>query len=418
MSVISKTINVERLQNRLESLAQIGKFGETGVRRLALSSEYKEGLKLVQQWMDELGLKTHIDHFGNLIGRFEGKNPHEPVIMIGSHIDSQPNGGRFDGTIGVIGALEVIQTMIEQHIQPNFPIEVISFCDEEGYRFGTGVFGSRGITGQWTEEELERTDEQGISRKQALIDFGLDPHNIHESEYKPGSIKAFIELHIEQGPVLETNQAPVGIVTGIAGPLWLTVELSGVSGHAGTVPMTLRRDPLVGAAKIMTTFNNIVQQKENTPTVGTVGQINVHPNARAIIPESVHFTIDLRDIDLERRNQYEKQLRHAIHQIATEHQLSYKIYEDSNIFPQSCHTAIIKLMEEEAKNMGLDSTPKLMSGAFHDALIMASVCDIGMIFVRSKDGISHHPDEYSSYEDIAIGTELLYRTVLKLACDS
>lgn len=233
MTLKQMTINRKRLQDKIEALNKIGKLGETGVRRLALSKEYREGIDLVKTWMDEIGLKTRVDHFGNLFGRLEGKDPNAPVVMIGSHIDSQPNGGRFDGTIGVLGALETVQTMIESNHTPEVPIEIVAFCDEEGFRFNTGVFGSRGITGKWTEDDLKRSDQDGMSRRDALIEFGADPNRLKESEYAKGSIASFIEMHIEQGPVLEAKNLPVGIVTGIAGPLWLTVELTGFAGHAG-----------------------------------------------------------------------------------------------------------------------------------------------------------------------------------------
>src|SRR5699024_7824535 len=182
------TISRDRLSGRLAELAEIGKVGETGVCRLALSEEYKEGMERVRKWMDEAGLKTRFDHFGNLIGRLEGKNQGEPAVMLGSHIDSQPSGGRYDGTIGVLGALEAVQTMMENGIQPEVPVEIVSFCDEEGHRFGVGLFGSRGILGALEPGELERADEDGVTRREALIDFGADPEKLEESEYDTSKI--------------------------------------------------------------------------------------------------------------------------------------------------------------------------------------------------------------------------------------
>nr|WP_143833793.1 M20 family metallo-hydrolase [Oceanobacillus senegalensis] len=414
MVVKELTINQERLQRHMDELSEIGKFGETGVCRLALSKEYKMGIELVKQWMEEAGLQTRVDHFGNLIGRLEGKNPNAPVLMIGSHIDSQPTGGRFDGPIGVLGGLEAVQTINEQNIIPDMPIEVISFCDEEGFRFNKGLFGSRGITGQLEEGELEKKDRDGVTRREALIEFGANPDELASSEYPRGSIDSYIEMHIEQGPVLEAADVPVGIVTGISGPLWLTVELTGAAGHAGTVPMKVRQDALVGAAKIISGLNQIVQQEEDAPTVGTIGNLTVEPNARAIIPEKVTFTIDLRDIDIDRRNRYEAQLRKYIEETAHENGLQFTITEDTTIIPESCSEEILQVMRTESKAMGLDVIPELTSGAFHDALPMAQVSNIAMIFVQSKDGISHDPREFSTSEDIAVGTELLYRTVVKM----
>ncbi|WP_271400501.1 M20 family metallo-hydrolase [Salinicoccus roseus] len=407
------TINASRLSERIHALAEIGKIEETGVNRLALSKKYKEGMDLVRKWMDEAGLQTRYDNFGNLIGRLEGKDENAPAAMLGSHIDSQPYGGRFDGTIGVLGGLEAVQTMMEQGIEPDVPVEVMSFCDEEGHRFGVGLFGSRGILGKLEQGELERTDAEDVTRRQALIEFGADPEKLEESEYNPDDLKAYVEMHIEQGPNLEAADVPVGIVSGIAGPRWLTVELTGVSGHAGTVPMGKRRDPLVGASYIIAAFNSLVQSEKDAPSVGTVGDLEVFPGGRSIIPERVTFTIDLRDSDLERRNTYEEALMNIIERTASEHGLEYTIHDDGGTTPKDASPEIMDIMKSESAEIGINP-PVLMSGAFHDASNMADACDMGMIFVRCKDGISHNPAEYSTDADIAVGTELLYRTMLRL----
>ncbi|PLT35428.1 M20 family metallo-hydrolase [Bacillus sp. V5-8f] len=404
-------INTSRLQDRIEKLAQIGKIGDTGVCRLALSKEDRKAVDVVKGWMEEAGMETRIDHFGNLIGRMEGKNPDKPIIMLGSHIDSQPYGGRFDGAIGVLGAIEAVQAMAEKKIVPEAPIEVVAFCDEEGCRFNKGIFGVRGIWGALEPGELDRKDKDGITRRQALIDFGCDPEKFSESEYKPGSVAAFLELHIEQGPVLDRLQEPIGIVTGISGPLWLTVEMTGFAGHAGSVPMPMRQDALLGSAKVIVALNEIATQEQGSPTVATVGNIEVFPNSRNIIPEKVTFTVDLRDIELERRDRYEKQLHRAIQRIAEEHKLTVSISEDTNTEPRYCADWIKDMIRDAAGKMGYKPT-ELMSGPFHDSLVMSNHCDYGMIFVRCKDGISHNPLESSTHEDIAIGTELLYQTVL------
>ncbi|WP_246009422.1 M20 family metallo-hydrolase [Brevibacillus fluminis] len=409
----SMRINSERLQNRIEALSHIGRIAETGVCRLALSPEDKKAVELVKSWMEEAGMTARIDNFGNLIGRLEGSDPAAPVLMVGSHIDSQPYGGRFDGVLGVLGGLEAIQTYRESGAIPPVPVELVAFCDEEGCRFNKGLFGSRGILGKLEEGELERADQNGITRRQALIDFGCDLDGFAASEYPVGSIGAFLELHIEQGPVLEALDHPVGIVSGISGPLWWTVELNGFAGHAGSVPMPLRKDALLGAAKIITALNDIAKQDPEAPTVGTVGNLQVFPNSRNIIAERVTFTVDLRDIDIERRNEREAQLREAIETICAENGLTYSISVDTNSEPRYCAEPIKAIMREEAGAIGL-TPPELMSGPFHDALALSYACDYAMIFVRSKDGISHNPKEYSSWGDMSLGTELLYRTLARL----
>ncbi|MEO6671431.1 MAG: M20 family metallo-hydrolase [Ferruginibacter sp.] len=406
-------INAGRLQQHFEEMSLIGKIGETGTCRPTLTPLEKQGFELAASWMKEAGMTTHIDHFGNLIGRLEGTDGSLPVLMMGSHLDSQPYGGRFDGVAGVLCAIEVVKTLSENKIKPLRSIEVISFADEEGWRFNKGLFGSRGILGKLEEGELERTDKEGITRRQALMDFGCDPAKFKESQYEPGSIFCFLELHIEQGPVLDIANKPIGVVSGISGPLWLTVKLKGMAGHAGSVPMSLRKDALLGAAEITVALNEIATQVPGDPTVATVGTMTVFPASRNIIAEEVVFTIDLRDIDLDRRNRYEKQLMDKIESITKKRQLTYTITEDTNSAPRYCAGWIKEIIHEECKMLGLDA-PELMSGPFHDALSLSYVCDYAMIFVRSKDGISHNPLEYSSYEDLALGAELMYGTVLKI----
>ncbi|CAB3396072.1 M20 family metallo-hydrolase [Kyrpidia spormannii] len=406
-------INVQRLSRRLAELSEIGKIEETGVCRPALSPVEKRAFDLVGGWMEEAGMKVRIDDFGNLIGRLDGEDAAAPVLMIGSHLDSQPYGGRFDGAAGVLAGVEAAAALADQGIRPVRPVEVVSFCDEEGWRWGKGLFGSRGITGQLDLEELSRVDKDGVTREQALRDFGCDPDRMAASVYPPGSIHAYLELHIEQGPLLDRLQVPLGVVTGISGPVWLTVEFLGFAGHAGSVPMSLRRDALVGAAEAILALRRIVAQEEGSPGVGTVGDLKVFPNSRNIIPEAVTFTVDLRDIDLERRHRYERELRETIASIAVRHGLDYTIRDDFRSEPRYCAEWIQSLIREEGRRLGYD-LPALMSGPFHDALALSYVCDYGMIFVRCKNGISHNPLEFTSTEDLALGTELLFRTVRRM----
>ncbi len=406
-------INPTRLQQHFEAMSLIGKIGETGTNRPAHSSTEKEAFTIAANWMEEAGMKTRIDNFGNLIGRLEGSNSALPVLMLGSHLDSQPYGGRFDGVAGVLCAIEVVKTLIENNIHAARSIEVVSFADEEGWRFNKGLFGSKGILGKLEPGDVDRVDKDGITRKQALIDFGCDPAKFKESEYQPDSIFCFLELHIEQGPVLDIGNKPIGVVSGISGPIWWTVTLRGMAGHAGSVPMPLRKDALLGAAEIIVALNEIATQIPDAPTVGTVATMNVFPASRNIIAEEVSFTIDLRDIDIDRRNKYEKQLREKIDTIAKRHRLECSIAEDFVSEPRYCASWIKEIIHTNCKNLHLDA-PELMSGPFHDAMALSYACDYGMIFVRCKDGISHNPLEYSSYQDLALGAEVLYGTVLDI----
>ena len=417
MKALTYSIHAGRLNDNLQVLGRIGKIGSTGVSRLAHSPEDKEAVLHVKKYMDQIGLKTEIDQFGNLIGRMDGVANDSPALVIGSHIDSQPYGGRYDGALGVIGAIEVLETLRDKGIKPEIPIVIYAFADEEGSRFNKGLFGVRGMLGKLEEGELERIDKSGMTRREALIEFGCDPSKFQESLIDPSTIAAFLELHIEQGPVLEAKDEPVGIVTGISGPLWLTVEMEGLAGHAGSVPMPMRQDALVGAAKVIVKLNELAQEVPEAPTVSTVGSLQVFPDSRNIIPEKVTFTVDLRDIDESRRDQIEQVLLQELEKIAVEHSLSYKVSEDTRNEPRFCNENIMQIMREESAEMNL-TPPELMSGPFHDSLEMSYVCDYGMIFVRSKDGISHNPKEYSSPEDIALGVELLYKTVYRMACQT
>lgn len=404
-------INAFRLQQHFKLQSAIGKIGETGLCRPAHSPEEKQVFELAAGWMQEAGMTTRIDNFGNLIGRLEGSNPALPVLMMGSHLDTQPYGGRFDGTAGVLSAIEAVMTLKEQGIKPERSIEVVSFADEEGWRFNKGLFGSKGILGKLEPGDLQRADKDGITREQALRDFGCNPDQLAASEYAPGSIHCFLELHIEQGPVLDIQGHPVGIVSGISGPLWLTVKLKGMAGHTGSVPMHLRKDALLGAAEIIVAINQIATQDPGSQTVGTCGSLNVFPNSRNIIPEEVVFTLDLRDIDQSRRDVYELQLREQIAAIVEKHGLICEITVDTNSEPRYCAQWLKDIIRAECTSLGL-LAPELMSGPFHDALALSYACDYAMIFVRCKDGISHNPLEYSSDEDLALGAEVLYGTML------
>jgi allantoate deiminase len=408
------SINGERFKQHLEELAEIGKIGETGVCRLAHSKEDRRAVEVVKGWMEEAGLTTKIDGFGNLIGRVEGSQSDKPILILGSHIDSQPYGGRFDGTAGALGAIEVVHSMKENGITPQRTIEVICFSDEEGCRFNKGIFGVRGIAGMLEEGELERKDKQGVTRREALKEFGVEPDLSQSPVYQKGDIAAFLELHIEQGPVLEQKKKPVGIVSGISGPIWLTVTLEGFAGHAGSVPMPMRQDALLGASDIICKFDDLVKREGTETTVGTVGSMQVFPNSRNIIAEKVEFTVDLRDIDLAARTQLEEKLYKIIEESAAEYKLKVEIKEDTRSEPRYCADWIKDIMKEEDGKLGFDS-PTLMSGPFHDALIMSYISDYGMIFVRCEKGISHNPLEFAEMGDIQKGVELLYNTAVRIS---
>ncbi|PLR80374.1 Zn-dependent hydrolase [Bacillus canaveralius] len=407
-------ISGKRLSTRIEKLGEIGRTKDHGVQRLALSKEDRQATILVSEWMVEAGMTVSHDHFGNLIGRKEGRNPDLKPVMIGSHIDSVRNGGKFDGIIGVLAGIEIVQAISDASLAHEHPIEVVAFCEEEGSRFHDGLFGSRGMIGKVTEEDLQKVDDNQVTRYEALKDFGfgVDPDLIGESVRQAGDIKHYFEIHIEQGPFLDSNNYPVGIVSGIAGPSWFKVKLTGEAGHAGTVPMSLRKDPMIGAAEVIKEVEELCMADPNAPTVGTIGRIASFPGGSNIIPESVEFTLDIRDIELERRNRIIEKIVDKIKQVSKNRGLNYEIERNVDVAPVKCSGNLVKSLKEASEQLGVDA-PVMVSGAGHDAMLLAAITEIGMVFVRCRNGISHQPKEWADTEDIVLGTKILYEAVLK-----
>ncbi len=405
-------INSDRLWDRLGQLGNIGKQEAGGITRLSFTPEERAAKDLVTGFMKEAGLTVREDEVGNLIGRKEGKNPAAPVVLVGSHIDSVPNGGDYDGPLGVLAGVEVLQTMQEQGIETEHPIEVIAFTDEEGTRFGYGMIGSRGIAGLIKRDELEQADKNGVTIAEAMRQTGLDPDRTSLAARTPGSVKAYVELHIEQGKVLESRGLSVGIVTGVAGPLWLNFVLEGEAGHAGATPMNLRCDPMAAAAQVMLA---IEEEAGRTGTsVGTVGRLQAFPGGVNVIPGRVEFSLDLRDVDEAIRDEVEQRIYERAKEICAERNVTLKVELLQRIAPAVCSEDIQHAVAEACEAEGLEAF-RLPSGAGHDCMQLVELCPVGMIFARSKDGISHNPAEFTTKEDCANGAQVLYRTVLTLA---
>lgn len=402
-------INSERIDERLKALANIGGTEEGGVTRLALSNEYRDGLDLVKAWMEQAGMTTRLDSAANLIGRREGLQKDAKPIVIGSHFDTVSNGGKYDGTIGVIGGIEVVQHIAEENININRPIEVIAFSEEEGSRFGSGVFGSRAMTGTITEEDLEKQDKDGITRRRALIEFGQNPDEIFNQIKGTDEFELYLEMHIEQGPVLEKKDIPVGIVTGIVGMLVLEITLEGASNHAGTTPMDMRHDALLGASEIALELEKICRNS-NTASVGTVGSLNVFPGEVIVVPGQVKMSVDIRDLSLLKIGEIEAKLQDFANEISKKRGLTISYQERMRVEPALSSEKVIDVMKEKSREMELNFL-EMASGGGHDAQLMAKLTDIGMIFVRSKNG-SHNPKEFASVEDITRGTDLLSRVAI------
>jgi len=405
-------INSERLFDRLQALGEIGKTEQGGVTRFSFTTEDRDAKRLVSTFMKEAGLEIREDNAGNLIGKMEGEDSLAPAVIIGSHIDTVKQGGKYDGALGVLAGIEVAQTICEQAIKLTNTLEIIAFADEEGSRFNFGMIGSRAIAGVLDKNELSRQDVDGISIEQAMREVGLDPDKIDEVKRSPTSIKHYLELHIEQGKVLEHHDVPVGIVSGIAGPLWKSIRIIGESGHAGATPMNMRKDPVIAFAELASKIE--LEVSKYPDTVATIGKVIVEPGGVNVIPKEVEFTIDLRSIDENLRNKIEAAITTYTEEICEKHELEFYMSTLQRIEPVPCSKGIQQAIKESSQAIDLKTIP-LLSGAGHDAMQFKKVCPIGMIFVRSRDGISHNPAEFSSAADCADGANLLYQTVLRSA---
>ncbi|QQK78862.1 M20 family metallo-hydrolase [Salicibibacter cibi] len=405
-------INQKRIEERIEALSKISEQNVewVGVSRRALTDEDREAQALTKSWMEQAGMYVHLDPAGNLIGRKDGLDKGAKPLVIGSHIDSVLNGGKYDGTIGVIGGIEVVQHINEESIEIQRPVEVIAFCEEEGSRFEDGgVFGSRAMTGEIKSEHLDAKDEKGITRRGALERFGLAPNEIFTKGIRR-EMDLYLEMHIEQGPTLESKGIPIGVISGINGRYFGEMTVEGEANHVGATPMAQRYDALVGASEIVIELEKI-SYRYGAPAVGTVAKMNVMPGYPNVVPDRVEMSgIDIRDLDNERRDLIVEQLQNKAKEIAQAKGLSVEFNDRLRMSSALCKQHIIDTMEAAAEEMNV-SYLNMASGACHDAQFMAELCDMGMIFVRSTGG-SHNPQERASIDDIQLGTELLSRTAL------
>jgi N-carbamoyl-L-amino-acid hydrolase len=400
-------INPERLHNSLMELAKIGETPDGGVNRAAFTNEDIQGRKFIIALMKKTGLSVTIDEASNIIGTFNGCHCNLPPILFGSHIDSVPNGGKYDGALGVLGAAECIEVLKENNIIPNHPLQVIVFTNEE-----EGMTGSRGIIGDLDDVALNASSQSGKTVKDGVRALEGNPDKIKNAAKKKGSIKAYLELHIEQGAVLESKNLQIGIVEGIVGINWWDVLIEGKANHAGTTPMNLRQDCLLAAGYLIVEINRLVTGIPGTQ-VATVGNIKAQPGAYNVIPGSVCMTLDIRDLSSQKIQSIFSQVREKAWEIAkrTGIRITFKAVED--FLPAPTDPDICQAISEAAGELGLTSLV-IPSGAGHDAQKMASITRIGMIFIPSIGGISHSPKEFSRKDDIANGVNVLLHTILKI----
>ena len=400
-------VNGSRLNTHLAELAQIGKTPEGGTNRVAYSDEDLQAREYAMRLMRDAKLDVSVDVVGNIIGRRAGTNSNLKPLMIGSHIDSVPQGGSYDGQVGAMAAIEVAQTLVENKLSLKHPLEVTIFQNEEG-----GTIGSLALARGLTEKDLAVVTNSKKTIREGIKFIGGDPDRLASAVRKKGDIACYLELHIEQGGVLYSEKIDIGVVEGIVGVYWWEVTVEGFANHAGTTPMNQRRDALLAAAKYIDAVNRIVTSVPGRQ-VGTVGKIQAFPGAFNVVPGKVLTSLGLRDLDAAKVQMLFEKIQAEVRQIESVTGTKFEFKQVNSSKPAPTDPRVRQVIEQAAKQLGF-STKLLPSGAGHDAQEIAELCPVGMIFVPSRDGISHSPREFSKPQDITNGANVLLHTLLKV----
>ena len=398
----------ERMEQRIKALSEFGANADGGVDRVAFSEADIAGRAYIMDLMRGAGLETRVDTAGNIIGRREGSEAGLPPILFGSHIDSVPGGGNYDGDVGVIGAIEVIELLEAQSIRTRHPLEVVVFSDEEG-----GLTGSRAMAGKIGDDTLSVLSHSVITIGEGILALGGDPDRLDLARREPGEVMAFLELHIEQGAILDEEEIDIGVVEGIVGIRWWDVTIEGFANHAGTTPMNRRWDAMVSAAEYILAVNQVATSMPGSQ-VATVGKIQAAPGAPNVIPGEVVLSLEIRDLSAEKMQRVFDEISAAGTRIADARDTPIRYEEIAvDVAPAPTDERLRRIIATSADNLGLSS--KFMpSGAGHDAQDMALIAPTGMIFVPSEKGISHSPQEFTSAQDMANGASVLFKTVLEI----
>ncbi|WGR96063.1 allantoate amidohydrolase [Bradyrhizobium sp. ISRA443] len=398
----------EEIVARVDALAAISETPEH-LARIFLTEEHHKAADLILSWMREAGMSAHLDAIGNVCGRYEGERPDLPCLMVGSHYDTVRDAGKWDGPLGVITAIACVANLNRRGKRLPFAVEVVGFADEEGVRFASTLLGSRAVAGTFDESVLNTCDRAGTSMRDALTEFGLDPDHIGKAARARRELLGYVELHIEQGPVLEEKGLPVGVVTAIAGATRLVANLTGVAGHAGTVPMALRRDALAGAAECIVAIEDFCKA-DTAGLVGTVGCISAMPGATNVIPGKVSFTMDIRSQSDAHRERAVAGILQRIEAIAKRRELTLQVDVTHENRSVPCAPWLTSQIADAVTAEGFPVF-ELPSGAGHDGMAMVDIADIGMIFVRCRGGISHNPAEHVELADAETGARVLLRFI-------
>ena len=402
-------IDGKRLAERLDAISKIGVLQTGGVSRPGFSKEEKDAKALVSEWMEAAGLTVETDAAGNLFGRLKGRDNSQSVAS-GSHVDTVPAGGNFDGVLGVLAALEVAEAWKETGYIPDKSYEVSIFSDEEGARFSSGVFGSRAYMGLVDDELIESLrDSDGLNLEEVLEQYGSSLPDFKKIQQRDWTF--FAEAHIEQGKLLEKNNLPVGIVKGIAGQAWLEIEFKGLAGHAGNTPMNDRQDALVAAGRFVSELESIPKIVSST-AVATVGKLAVYPNGANVIPESVKMIVDIRDIHEKSRDTLLELISERAHDIAKERGIDVAVSRTSRVKPVPVEETYKDELRDILTDLNIEAM-ELPSGAGHDSMNIGLELPVAMIFARSKAGISHNPAEWTSLDDCVLTVHVLKKFIEK-----
>ncbi len=393
---------------RIDALAGISETSDH-LTRIFLSPEHRAAADLLLSWMRDAGMRAHLDAIGNVCGRYEGGRPNLPCLMLGSHYDTVRDAGKWDGPLGLITAISCVAELHRRCKRLPFAVEVTGFADEEGVRFASTLLGSRAIAGRFDESVLGVRDSAGLTMRDALTKFGLDPDHIGAAARARSELLAYVELHIEQGPVLESEGLPVGVVTAISGATRLAASLTGMAGHAGTVPMRLRRDALAGSAECISAIESFCRTDESG-LVGTVGYIDAMPGATNVIPGQASFTIDIRAASDSHRKRAVAEIVRRIEEIARRRNLVLQLDVTHENGTVPCAPWLKGQVADAIAGEGY-RVFELPSGAGHDGMAMIDVADVAMLFVRCRGGVSHHPDEHVDPADADAGARVLLRLI-------
>ena len=401
----------ERLMNMFARMRTFSGEGDgPGVYRLAFTDADWQARGYLIGMMKEIGLSVREDAFGNVIGRWEGADPSLPAVMFGSHADSVPNGGNYDGVLGVLAAIETVRSLKEDGFRPEHPLEIALFMCEESSRFGAATLGSRAMLGELSAEDAQRLkDKDGATLYEVLQGRGLVPDALGKPLYE-GGVKAFFEVHIEQGKVLEHEKKSVGVVTGIAAPTRFRVKLTGNADHSGATPMSLRHDAACAAAEIVLAAERLAAAEKEPPAVATVGVLQIAPGVMNVIPGSAELGVDIRSIDAGTKTRVAENLKAAVSEICGRRGVASEIVPISDERPVAIRPSVQDFLEGVCREDGC-SYMRLPSGAGHDAMHWAERVSTGMLFIPCRDGVSHNPDEYAAPEDIANVVRLLEKVV-------